>query len=123
MKKSGILLMITLSGFMLACTYDTIAPKEVEVPENVSFNVDVIPIFNDNDCNKSGCHNSGGIQPDLTPNNAYISLTFFGYVDTDFPEESELYKVILPTGSMAEFANDQDRAIILKWIEQGALDN
>jgi hypothetical protein len=122
MKKSGILLMITLCSSMLACTYDTITPKEVEVPENVSFNADVIPIFDD-DCNSSGCHTSGGIPPDLTPDNAYISLTFFGYVDTDFPEESELYKKIIPSGSMGEYATDQDRAIILKWIEQGALDN
>lgn len=121
MKKSGTLLMLMLSGFMMACTYDTITPKEVEVPENVSFNVDVIPIFNDN-CNNSGCHSTGGIPPDLTPDNAYISLTFFGYVDVDFPEESELYKKIT-IGSMEEYANDQDRAIILKWIEQGALDN
>lgn len=121
MKKSGILLMLTLSGFMLACTYDTITPKEVEVPENVSFNEDVIPIFN-NGCNNPGCHTTGGLPPDLTPDNAYISLTFFGYVDVDFPEESILYKKIT-TGTMYEYATDQDRAIILKWIEKGALDN
>lgn len=125
MKKSGTLLIILLSGFVLACTYDTIAPEKVEVPENVSFSVDVIPIFDaePESCNSSGCHNTGGTPPDLTEDNAYNSLTFFGYVNTDDPEQSLLYKKITVDGSMGKFATDQERAIILKWIEQGALDN
>ena len=121
MKKSGNLLIVVLCCFITACTYDIIPPKEVEVPENVSFNENIIPIFN-GICNNSGCHTSGGVPPDLTPSNAYISLTFFGYVDVDFPEESELY-IKITDGSMKQYATDQDRAIILKWIEQGALDN
>lgn len=121
MKKSGILIIFILFGFMLACTYDTIAPRKVEVPENISFDENVIPIFNKS-CNVSGCHSNNGISPNLSANNAYISLTFFGYVDTDFPEESKIY-IKTTIGSMNQYATDQDRAIILKWIEQGAPDN
>ena len=111
---------ILLSG-LYSCTYETIIPAEPEVPEDVSFELNVIPIFNSS-CNSSGCHNKGGIAPDLSPDNAYTSLTFFGYVDIDAPESSTLYEEI-NTGSMKGFATDQDRAIILKWIEQGALNN
>lgn len=106
---------------MFACTYETLEPEIVVVPEEVSFSVDVIPIFNKS-CNISGCHSTGGIAPDLSVANAHISLTFFGYVDIDSPEISELYKAV-NSGTMKRYATDQDRAIMLKWIEQGALDN
>jgi hypothetical protein len=121
MKKFGIIITLFISSFITACTYDTIAPEKIEVPEMISFNADVIPIF-DGVCNNSGCHSDGGISPNLTEDDAYTSLIFFGYVNTDVPEESEIYLKIT-TGSMTEYASDQDRAIILKWIEQGALDN
>ncbi len=113
---------IFLLGVMISsCTSDIIKPKPVEVPDVVSFSANVIPIF-DASCNASGCHANGGIPPNLTPASAYTSLTFFGYVDVDFPEQSILYEKI-NTGSMAKYATNQDREIILKWIQQGALDN
>lgn len=125
MKQKTLIRFMIIAGILLSglysCTYETIIPSEPEVPENVSFQVDVIPIFNSS-CNSSGCHNKGGIAPDLSSDNAYTSLTFFGYVNTDIPESSILYEEI-NTGSMKGFATDQDRAIILKWIEQGALNN
>jgi len=104
-----------------SCTYDEITPKVVEVPDNVSFAADVLPIF-ENTCSKSGCHSTNGVPPNFTKDNAYISLTFFGYVNINAPEESKVYQKIT-TGSMKNYATDQDRAIILRWIEQGALDN
>ena len=107
--------------YFTSCEYDTITPKPIEVPDTVSFALDVAPIF-DSNCNASGCHNTGGVSPDLTLDNAYISLTFFGYVDTTNPENSSLYSKIF-SGSMKNNASDQDREIILKWIQQGALDN
>jgi len=118
MKKIAV---IFLLGLMSSCTYDIIEPKPVEVPDVVSFSANVIPIF-DASCNASGCHANGGIPPNLTASGAYTSLTFFGYVDTEFPEQSILYQKV-NTGSMAKYATNQDREIILKWIEQGALDN
>lgn len=121
MKLKGILLILMLWGALFSCTYDMIEPRELDVPENVSFAENVIPIFNKT-CSVSGCHSDNGIPPNLTSDNAYISLTFFGYVDVDLPEESEVY-IKITTGSMKQYASDQDRAIILKWIEQGAPDN
>ena len=101
---------------LASCTYEEISPKKVDVPDSVKFSTNIIPIFNAS-CNVTGCHNKGGIPPDLTPGNAYVSLTFFGYVDVDLPEQSILYKKIT-TGSMTNFASDQDRELILKWIQQ-----
>lgn len=115
------LIAIAASGMMVACTYEEIKPKKVDVPDSVKFSLNIIPIFNSS-CNNSGCHNTGGIPPDLAEPNAYNSLTFFGYVDVDAPESSILYEKIT-TGSMKANATDQDRALILKWIEQGALNN
>ena len=116
-----ILFTIAVSGLLASCTYEEISPKKLDVPDSVKFSVNIIPIFNTS-CNKSGCHIKGGIPPDLTPENAYISLTFFGYVDVDAPEESILYEKI-SKGSMTKFATNQNRELILKWIQQGALDN
>lgn len=116
-------LMLTglLFWFISACTYDTILPKEQEVPDVVSFQNDIQPIFDIN-CNTAGCHNMGGIAPILTSGNAWFNLVFFDYVDTLNAFGSLLYKKI-DGGSMTAFASDQDRAIILSWIEQGAKDN
>lgn len=112
------LLMVTgLSG----CVYQEISTPEIQIPDSVSYAVDVLPIFTTN-CSLSGCHASGNIPPDLSAESAYVSLTFFGYVDVDNPGESLIYKK-LTGGSMKAYAGDQEKAIILKWIEQGALDN
>jgi hypothetical protein len=107
---------------MASCTYHTYEYVEPETPDTVSFSNDIITIF-DQRCNNPGCHSSGGIPPDLTESRAYIDLTFGGYVDTANAEASELYRVINAGGSMENYATDQDRALILKWIEQGAQNN
>ncbi len=116
-----ILIAVLVSGMIASCTYEEIKPQKVDVPDSVKFSVNIIPIFNSS-CNGSGCHNTGGIPPDLTEPNAYTSLIYFGYVDVDVPESSILYEKIT-TGSMKGNATDQDRALILEWIKQGALDN
>jgi len=116
-----VLITIAISAALVSCTYEELIPPKVEVPDSVKFSVNIIPIFNSS-CNNSGCHNKGGTPPDLTEANAYVSLTYFGYVDTDDPESSIIYEKIT-TGSMKGNATDQDRALILEWIKQGALDN
>jgi len=103
-----------------SCTYDTFSPQ---VPDEVSFSSDIISVFNTN-CNGAGCHNEGGTPPDLSPANAWNSLTTGGYINTTSPENSLLYsKILPPDGSMARFATDRDRTLILNWIQQGARDN
>ena len=117
-QLAAILIGILATG----CTYDTIIPKDPEVPAVVSFDEHIIPIFNAQ-CNSVGCHNQGGIPPDLSEENAWFSLVFFDYVDTLAPPESLLYKKINIGGSMEQFASDEDRALILEWITQGAKNN
>lgn len=68
-----------------------LAINEVEISDQVSFNNDIIPIFN-KDCNTSGCHNTGGQKPDLSPSRAYLSLTNGNYIDKENPENSEIYQ-------------------------------
>src|SRR6266702_6335739 len=125
MKQKGTLSWIFLSALLCvilaSCTDYVIKPAKVVVPDSVKFNANIIPIFNAS-CNHAGCHTTGGHAPDLSPANAYTSLIYFGYVDTDTPENSIIYQKIT-TGSMKANATDQDRELILKWIQQGALNN
>ena len=113
---------VTISVLILfntACVYEQIAP--VQGPESVSWNVDVLPILVNN-CATSTCHTTGKISPDLTSENAYLNLTLFGYVNTTTPEESLIMQKLVG-GSMKDQASESEKQIILKWIEQGALDD
>lgn len=129
MKMKPIIPLLLLVGAgiatILSCKYDEVLPPEPDPGEIISFSEDVIPIFNAS-CNTSGCHNGSGINPDLRPANAYDALTLQGYIDTDFPENSELYLWMngarafpMPlTGTNATYVST-----VLQWIEQGALNN
>lgn len=110
-----------ISVIVTSCTWEEIKPQKVATPDSVRFTLNIQPIFNA-DCAKSGCHIKGAQAPDLSAGNAYTSLIYYGYVDTDFPESSSLYLKIT-SGSMKDKATDVDKALILKWIQQGALDN
>ncbi|MCK5208581.1 MAG: hypothetical protein KAQ79_11185 [Cyclobacteriaceae bacterium] len=119
---SKLLLVIFIVGYGLAsCTYHTNDYDPLDVPDNVSFDADIIPIFEAR-CNDAGCH-SGAIPPDLQREVAYKNLINGGYVtDITAAENNILYQKI-DGGSMEAFATDLDRAFIKKWIEEGALDN
>lgn len=95
-----------------------------EITRPVSFNAEIIPILN-NSCNTSGCHSTGGIAPDLSASNAYLSLTG-SYVNTGDPQASSLYLWMtgkkgtpMPTSGI----NKDYNALILAWIKQGAKNN
>jgi len=110
-----------------ACVYETIVPPVVEVPDDVSFNDEIIPIFNAS-CNTSGCHD-GSWNPDLIAANAYNSLlpdgegTSSTYINLEDPASSLLYTKIAPGGSMEQFSTPEETALILGWIQEGALNN
>lgn len=96
-----------------------------EITRPISFAADIIPIFNKS-CNISGCHNAGGIKPNLAPTSAYNSLTTGNYLNTSNPESSELY--LWMTGKKStpmppNGINKDYNALILAWIKQGALNN
>jgi hypothetical protein len=120
--RIGLLAIVTVFGLSQGCVSDQIAPREVIVPDLVSFVTDIVPIF-DASCNGQGCHNTNGIPPDLTADRAWTSLIFFNYVDTVTTENSKLWQKIDAGGSMEQYATDQQRALILQWIEQDAPNN
>ena len=96
-----------------------------EITRPVSFIGDIVPIFNSS-CNSSGCHNAGGIKPDLTFANAYNSLANGGYVNTGDPQSSLLY--LWMTGKKGSpmplsGVNKDYNALVLAWIKQGAQNN
>jgi hypothetical protein len=111
-----------LCGMLLSCTYEELSPKKTTVPLLVKFSADVVPILNAK-CNAGPCHSAGGQRPNLTEASAYNSLILSGWVDPEIdkedPQNSMLYQKI-SNGSMKIYLNDQDRAIILKWIELGS---
>lgn len=106
--------------------------KEGNIPDVVSFTDHIIPIMEGRSDAKliegktgracTDCHD-GGTPPDLTAENAYIELTSGGFVDIETPENSKVYKKMEIGGSMNQYTNTTDIAIVLKWIEQGALEN
>ena len=112
---------LMLSG-LTSCTFDTIDYKPIVVPDTVSFQNDIVlPIFEPS-CAYTGCHSDNGIPPILIEEKAYNSLQS-GFINLAEPERSVLYEKIDIGGSMAIYATDQDRKIILTWIEQGAPNN
>lgn len=102
-------------GLFASCTYDQ-NPVPV-VPEEVSFATDLVPMF-EAKCN--ACHAS--VAPVLTSDVAYGNLINFNYINTTDPASSLFYTKI-DGGSMDSYASNEDRSVVLKWIEQGALDN
>lgn len=117
-----VFLMFSLAG----CYYDEVVP-EGTIPSDkpVSFENDIIPIFNAS-CNFTSCHSPGGVSPDLTPVKAYNELFSEGLIDTNVPENSELYLWLAGKKSTPMPVSGVDPAInatILAWIRQGALNN
>ncbi len=119
-----ILLILAGSFFMFnGCEYEKTEP--VEEIENVSLSNDLMPIFN-RSCNMGGCHDAGGIPPDLTEENAYIHIILLNQVDTNNPESSILYdrmqdprNPMPPEGLLSEYEIN----LVLQWIKEGIKDN
>ena len=115
------MMVLALAAIFQACEYEWIEPEDAEIPDAISYSNNIQPIFN-RSCNTSGCHTSGGPDPDLSPDNSYNALLTGEYVDVNNPEGSSLYTSV-KFGSMQVYAQPEDAAYILKWIEQGALNN
>jgi hypothetical protein len=126
MKKSSLFLAL---GFMFffACTQEQ-GPVDPDPDPNpggdgISFSGDIQPLF-DRSC--SSCHNEFHIL-NLKPCCSFDNLTKNGYVDTNNPENSELYKRIKhPNPSMPPSGtplSEQEVQTILTWIEEGAINN
>ncbi|MBE0674488.1 MAG: hypothetical protein IH591_07500 [Bacteroidales bacterium] len=112
-----------ISAFLFSCESYVFDPPELDPDAEISFATDLAPVFASK-C--SGCH-GGGINPDLRTGNAYASLVTDAtpatkYVNTASPETSLVYTK-LSTGSHATIATDIEKQMILKWIQDGAMNN
>lgn len=118
---------IGLVLFLESCQYKSTIEPIIPPPdptEPIYFATQVVPIWNTNDkCTK--CHNTGGTAPDLTAANAYAAI-IDSYVDVDNPASSIIYAFPHPdtdTHSWGTSYTLGEAAILLQWIEQGAVNN
>lgn len=120
-----------LAGFTMVLLTGCYKDKTVifdtgeEITRQVSFAGDIIPIFNSS-CNVSGCHNAGGISPNLSAATAYTALTGGNYISTSIPENSELYQWMTGkkgTPMPLSGSNKDYNALVIAWIKQGANNN
>lgn len=106
-----------------SCQYKAIIEPVVPPPDpndTIYFSQQVEPIWTDQGC--TACH-PGSAQPDLTPGNSYNSITSMGLVNTTEPDDSKIYTYPLPEGNHYAKYTSSQAALLLQWIEQGALDN
>lgn len=114
----SLILLMTLNT---GCYYNK-TPLPPEPEGDISYSTQIQPIFNGN-CTIN-CHSAGtGVPLNLDADVSYDNLFSGNYINLEDPSASSLYVKILPGQSMEQFATDNDRALILKWIEQGALNN
>lgn len=113
----SLILLMTLNT---GCYYDTV-PLPPEPEGDISYSNDIQSYF---DISCVSCHQNGtGIPLDLEASVSYDNLIDGDYINTNDPSSSFLYVKIAAGGSMESFASDNERAMTLKWIEQGALNN
>jgi hypothetical protein len=123
-KAIAVLFIIVIAA---SCQYKFIVEPEPTPPEpgdTTSFSLDVLPIFNNNN-NCTGCHNTGGTPPDLTPDNAYDQIISLNLADTANPDQSGIYTIPHPDGpehTWKKYTNNE-AATVLRWIEEGAKNN
>lgn len=116
MKLAIVSVTLALITGLQSCEQYEILPEEVI--EEVTF-TDVQAIFN-----KScvGCHDGVTANPVLTEGVAYNNLINGSFINTETPEESLLYTKI-KSSDHSLYSSSGDRNKILKWIQDGALNN
>ena len=103
-----------------SCEYEKIVPEVPPVNDSVSYAADIQPIWNSG-C--TGCHGVGLTAPDLTAANSYNSLVNGGYINVADPASSGIYTCMISGGSMSQYTNAAEAALVLQWIQQGAKNN
>jgi hypothetical protein len=112
------LVSVTLSS----CQWVTAEQPEIEVPDVVSFADHIQPILTSK-C--ISCHQSGGFASsiDFTVGNAYSAITNNQLVNISNPPAS---LILVPNTDKYPHSNhisNTEKSIILKWIENQALNN
>lgn len=121
MKRNFIFMIaLTVAVFSLSCSYSPLVEPEVVIPDVISFSEQIEPIFNDAGC--TSCHTS--LSPDLSAGKAYTSLTASDkYINLEDPASSLIYTKPHPDATHPKLYSAQQAALVLKWIEDGALNN
>ena len=132
LKISALLIIFFIgSAGFYSCTYDKAEnkPCSLTVPDSVSFQSDVLPLFRIH-CSTPGCHSGSNPEGNLSleDSQAYIQLSQpgKGYVNLTKPELSILYTQMNSTTQPMPPTGKLDNCkikLILKWIQQGAKNN
>ena len=114
-KAFGASLILYLA-FSTGCYYDQVyvAPPE----HQISYAEEIQPLWDTKGC--MTCHDTGRTEPILTPAVSYNNIVP-SKVDLANPPNSIIYTVL--GGFMKGDITSEDEAVVLKWIEQGALNN
>ncbi len=115
------ILLASLIIFLGSCQNKFIIEPVPEPTDTASFSQKIIPIFTEQGC--TGCHSSSGQQPDLTPDNAYNSITGLNLVVANNPDQSIIYYVPKPDGEHHAKYTTSQYSLVLQWINEGALNN
>ena len=118
-----IVMIIGVSTLLTSCYYDTFPEDDGTVPEDVSYSMDIQPLW-DADC--VSCHN-GAVPPNLEADVSHAEL-LNGFVVAGNPDESVLYHSLLGTNGVSLMPPnakwpDSQINLVKGWIEQGAKDN
>jgi hypothetical protein len=124
--KHLIIAFMVMAGFTTSCTFDQVEPERAEIIDPdipTSFADEIQPIFT---AKCTGCHPPvQGL--DLTAGNAYNSINNSTYINLSAPDQSRIYTFPISDGhnisSNGRNYSDKEAALVLKWIEEGALDN
>ena len=116
MKKMGFIALLFMAG-LWSCEYETIKPVVVVPPDVVEYAAEVAPIFVEAGC--TGCH-AGAIKPNLMADKSWDALVTGGLVDTENPGDSKLMVKINSGHGTSGNLSAAQKALILKWIEDGA---
>ena len=123
---------LTMVGIAFSsCSSDKleIAPCASEIPATVSFQKNILPLFHAT-CSLSGCHTGAFPQAHLNLDDSVAYSQLWkpgkGYVDTINPNFSVLYTRLTDVNRPMPPAGRLDACkiqLILKWIQQGGLNN
>lgn len=120
-KQLTTLLIGILMISLVSCEYVTIKPEEVVIPdEPISYSSQIEPIFTAANCTQ--CHPSM-LKPDLTTGKSYASLMGMSLVTAGNPTGSKLMQYINAGHQTAVSMTATQKALITKWIEEGAKNN